>query len=237
MRAASLLPVGVVAAVFSGLASVPASAALVTLCGPNICYEYDNDPAVNAGITLFGAPSLLSMSDVLEFTPTAFSASSSGGPVTTSAVFQFKRIYSIGGEEIASITVAESGDYQILQAGGWVNANLRLQVVDQTNDNPTPGFPEVVAPQFNWNSSTVTGFPLANWSLTGTVTPAASFDDLATVVDLQIQNMLQAFAPAGGFSYIQKKLTLTTAVVPVPAAVWLFGSGLALLGWLRRRPS
>jgi hypothetical protein len=26
-----------------------------------------------------------------------------------------------------------------------------------------------------------------------------------------------------------------TTVVPVPAAVWLFGSGLAALGWMRRR--
>jgi hypothetical protein len=29
--------------------------------------------------------------------------------------------------------------------------------------------------------------------------------------------------------------TLDSAVVPVPAAVWLFGSGLGLLGWFRRR--
>ena len=99
MRSVSLLSVGMVAAAFGGLVSAPVSAALVTLCGPNVCYEYDNDPAVNAGITLFGAPSLLGMSDVLEFTPTAFSASSSGGVATTSAVFQFKRIYSIGGGE------------------------------------------------------------------------------------------------------------------------------------------
>ena len=31
--------------------------------------------------------------------------------------------------------------------------------------------------------------------------------------------------------------TLDSAVIPVPAAVWLFGSGLGLLGWFRRRNS
>jgi hypothetical protein len=29
--------------------------------------------------------------------------------------------------------------------------------------------------------------------------------------------------------------TVTEAVVPVPAAAWLFGSALGLLGWVRRR--
>ena len=33
---------------------------------------------------------------------------------------------------------------------------------------------------------------------------------------------------AGGYVY-------TITVVPVPAAAWLFGSALALLGWLKRR--
>jgi hypothetical protein len=28
---------------------------------------------------------------------------------------------------------------------------------------------------------------------------------------------------------------VTVNVVPIPAAVWLFASGLGLLGWLRRR--
>jgi hypothetical protein len=29
---------------------------------------------------------------------------------------------------------------------------------------------------------------------------------------------------------------INATVVPVPAAVWLFGSALAGLGWLRRKP-
>jgi hypothetical protein len=96
----------------------------------------------------------------------------------------------------------------------------------------------VTAPQFNWNTSTPTGFSLVNWSLTGTVTPAALFSDLATDIDFSIQNTLQAFAASPDYALVQKKLSLTiTAVstVPVPAAVWLFGSGLGLLGLLRRR--
>lgn len=214
----------------------PAFAVPVTLCGPTICYEFDNDPGVNAGISLFGSPSLLGGSDTLEFTPGAFTAASSGGMVTTSAVFQFSRVWSIGGAEIASITVAESGDYQILSSGS-VNANLWLQVVDQVNDNGLPGFPEFVQQLSNWNTSAPTGFAFAPWSLSDTVAPAALFSDLASIVDLQIQNVLQAYvAPgSGGYAYIQKKLTLTTSVVPVPASVWLFAGALGLLGGLRRR--
>lgn len=233
----------------------PAQAALVTLCGPTICYEYDNNPVNNAGITLFGSPTLLGGSDTLKFTPTSFNADSDPGTVaipgpTVSAVFQFTRVYTTNGGEIASISVTESGDYQIIDGGastGFVNVNMRLQSVDNVNNNPTTGFPEVVNPLFNWNTTTPTGLALANWSLTGTITPAATFADLANDVDLQIQNTLQACSSlipsqctAGSgtdYAFIAKKLTLTatSTVVPVPATAWLFGSALGLLGWVRRR--
>lgn len=227
------------AAVAGALAApVPASAAIVSLCGPNICYEYDNNPGVNAGITLFGAPTLLSGSDTLEFTPTAFSASAVNGAIqTTTATFQFSRVYSIAGAEIVSFTVNESGDYRIIN-GGTVSASLRLQSVDKVNNGLGGSFPEVTvsSPIPNWNTSTPTGLVFQNWSLSASLTPAAAFQDLASVVDLQIQNTLDAFTFASGQqAFIQKKLTLVTSVVPVPAAVWLFGSALAGIGFLRRR--
>lgn len=231
-------PLAVMAAL-AALAPLPASAALVQLCGPSICYEYDNNPGVNAGITLFGAPTLLGGSDTLEFTPTSFDATAAGagGYDNTVAIFQFTRVWTTNGGEVASITVSESGDYQILN-GGTVNVNLRLQVVDKANDDGLPPFPEVLNPIVNWNTSTPTGLTAQNWSLSSTVNPAAAFTDLATVVDLQIQNQLQAFTYASGdFAHIFKKLTLTTTttVVPLPAAAWLFMPALGLLGLCRRR--
>ncbi|MBM4221411.1 MAG: hypothetical protein FJ170_05625 [Gammaproteobacteria bacterium] len=227
-------------AIAASFIAMPAQAVPVTLCGTSICYEYDNSVGVNPGIALYGTPTLLS-GNTLSFVPTNFNADSDYGssiPTPTSvAVFKFSRVYTTDGGEVASITVNESGDYQIIGAGA-VNANMRLQSVDNVGDGaPTPGFAESTAPQFNWNTSTATGFSLANWSLTGTITPAALFSDLATDVDFSIQNTLQAFAASGNYAFIQKKLALTvtaTFTVPVPGAVWLFGSALGMFGFMRR---
>lgn len=228
-------------AIAAGFAASPAQAVPVTLCGTSICYEYDNNAGVNPGIALYGAPTLLS-GNTLSFVPTNFNADSDyGSPIptpTSVAVFKFTRVYTTNGGEVASITVTESGDYQIIGAGA-VNANMRLQSVDNVDDGAaTPGFAESTAPQFNWNTSTPTGFALANWSLTGVITPAALFSDLATDVDFSIQNTLQAFATSGNYAFIQKKLSLTVtaaSTVPVPAAVWLFGSALGVFGFMRRK--
>lgn len=221
-----------------------ALAAPVTLCGPNVCYEYDNNPAINAGITLFGAPTLLIGSDTLAFTPTAFSASATNGAiVTTTATFQFSRVYSTNGAEIVDITVNEDGDYRIL-GGGTVSASIRLQSLDIVN-NGGGGFPQVAItnPNPSFTASTPTGTfaapgSFANWNLSASLSPAAAFQDLATEVNFQIQNTLSAFTfGSPQLAFIQKKLTITTTLVPVPAAVWLLGSALAGVGFLRRRPA
>ena len=46
------------------------------------------------------------------------------------------------------------------------------------------------------------------------------------------------FVAAGGGFVAERYIisgTLTGTVVPIPAAVWLFGSGLGLLGWMKRK--
>jgi hypothetical protein len=233
------------------LSGMPSQAALVTLCGNTICYEYNDDPGVNAGITLYGSPTLLANSDTLKFAPTAFEADSDPGTPaiptpTETATFLFNRVYAKNGtDEIGTIEVSEDGDYQIL-GDASVSANLRVQVIDIVDDPPvtTPGFPETIVDNQLFSSSTPTGLAFQQWSLGSMVSPATVFTDLASNVELSIQNTLQAFSGSeGGYAYIAKKLLLTVSAatpptnteVPVPAAAWLFASGLGAMGWFRRR--
>jgi hypothetical protein len=44
---------------------------------------------------------------------------------------------------------------------------------------------------------------------------------------------IDAGTPGTGTQFAMDNFTYS--VVPIPAAVWLFGSGLGLLGWIRRR--
>jgi hypothetical protein len=46
-------------------------------------------------------------------------------------------------------------------------------------------------------------------------------------------SLSNSFSGDFGRNFISRGIAVTT--VPVPAAVWLFGSGLGLLGWIRRR--
>lgn len=226
------------------LSGIQVQAATLQLCGPAICYEFDDNAAGgNPGVALYGLPVLLGNSDTLKFSPSSFDADSDpGSAIPTpgeSATFVFSRIFTRFGGEVGTISIAEDGDYQII-GDASVSANLIVRINDLVDDGPGYGlpFPEQLIDSQLFSTSVATGGPFANWSLASTLSPAAVFSDLATSVDLSIENHLMATAGvSGGYAYIAKKLLLTVSavVVPLPAAFWLSASALGLLAGLRRR--
>jgi hypothetical protein len=218
-------------------AQTASAVTLDTLCGPTICYEYDQD---QVAVDIFGLPTLVG--DALRFLPPSFRAQSDDGGLlnngftdTATGNFIFSDVYTVSGKDIYSITVYEAGDYEITN-GDWVSADLYL-LINNNND------------VFDSTSSTVSfdaagdSGGLQRWQLSNTIKPLEDPGDIlpfpwssSSSMTLNIQDTLQAYTDANGESaWIQKKVTLVVSEVPVPAAVWMFGSGLGLLGFLRRR--
>lgn len=213
----------------------PAQAALVApQCGPTICYVWDDE---QLAIDSLGDPMIAG--DQAFFTPANFRAESANGTPAIdieSANFIFSKIYSHDGSEaegsgleIGLITVEESGDYRI-DGGDSVDVTLRLQATNLASAEMTT-VTEIFA------ATADTGGLSPEWELMAMIDPTVSFVEFANRINLGVQNTLTASTDADGeFAFIQKKFVLTVStVVPVPAAVWLFASGLGLLGWLRRR--
>ena len=80
---------------------------------------------------------------------------------------------------------------------------------------------------------------LQTFLTSASLSPGALFESNPWDVLVSIQNTLTAYTDANGEkAWIQKKLSFVAsevAIVPVPAAVWLFGSSLLGLGVLRKK--
>ncbi|MDG2154839.1 MAG: VPLPA-CTERM sorting domain-containing protein [Gammaproteobacteria bacterium] len=225
-------------ALFS-LVSSNANAATVTDCGTDVCFTYDNS-------TRFGTANVVQ--NAIFFTPSNFKIRSrnSNGTRSRTATLNIT-IETINPEfSMSQFFLEEQGDYKLDGESTSVSADGMLAVTSGSKtctNTVNPLFPSMPCRSSNLFSSPdllVQG-ALSDWS-------ASSFIDLAddpdwgsdTSVVMTLQNNLYASSFAfGEIALIQKKFAgvgiRVMPEVPVPAAVWLMGSALGVLGMIRRR--
>lgn len=207
------------------VASSTASAALITQYGDNVSYTYDDSTAYGTGSVI---------DDTIFFTPLAFSAESLNGlgDDFNSANLNIDVSATTSGYSMSSFTLYEDGDYILDGGGASVNANGFFRATSLTTSCGLPPCQDEVL--FNAGTFADTGGNNALWDMGGSLDLSWGSD---TSVRLTIQNNLTAETlESGELAFIQKKFSVTIPQVPVPAAVWLFGSGIiGLVGLARRK--
>jgi hypothetical protein len=204
--------------------------------GTSVCFVYDPndiDPK-------YGTPSV--SGDTIFVTPTSFLAESNNtdGNVTTTGTGTIQ-IIAKSGYVLDGINFGEVGDYRMTAGAESVDVDPFLRVFEW-GAVPTLGAEETLFVPVT-GDLTIKDDNLHNWSASGGFDLTTSTWDDINRVGLTLQNTLSAVSLVDGEgALIQKKAigssvdVTTSTVVPVPAAVWLFGSGLlGLVGVARRR--
>jgi len=215
-----------------GVSTQSAQADIVHLEGTTVDFYYDT-----AGVNpLFGA--IYVSGDTIFATPTSFSASASGGLTDITSATGTIQVIAKTGFNLSGVTVSEGGDYSVSNSTSSVDVGASLRLFDWAT--PLPGGTEE-----NTNLTLASAFvndgTLRGWSASGGFDMTTPTWDGISNVGLRLTNVLTATSVDGGTAYIDKSIvggigfTFET-VVPVPAAVWLFGSGLiGLFGFARRK--
>lgn len=168
--------------------------------------------------------------DSISFAPSlfAFAFANSGNPSggVTGSIAQGGvqlQITALGNNRITSVTYTEGGEYTITGPSGLVVATGFVRV-----GGAETGF----VPFVGSGTTTTTSWP--------DISVTASLPSVQSVL-VDVSNILVAYVsnPLSNDSAAIEKLTagieVTTQVVPIPPAVWLFGSALLGVGMLRRR--
>lgn len=242
------------ACILAGLTALPAVQAYAfTAMSNNVTVTFDDlDNQLFGNATVSGSGN----TTTITFFPDQFAVQSANGEGVVS-IFDILNITidAKPGFEITDLTLAETGDYQLSadfgSSGNAPQVNARgLWAITSNTKIDTNGNGDLPA-GFNFrkgnlfDTGTLTGQTNSSaWSISETV-------DLSSVtgwgtdtsVTATLENHISAWTfDSGELANIAKKfggvtIDVTTAptVVPVPAAVWLFGSGLIGLVAIARR--
>jgi hypothetical protein len=211
---------------------------LVALEGATVCFVYDPaniDP-------LFGT--LSASGDNIFATPTDFKALSENGAgsVTISGAGTVQ-VVAKPGYVLDAINVGEIGDYRMSAGGTSVDVDGWLRVFDWFDPVPVFGTEETTNLTI-FGDLTIQDNNFHDWSASGGFDLSTPLWNGRDHVGLTLQNTLNAISGADQESaLIQKKavgsgvsVSVFTSPIPVPAAFWLFASGLVgMIGVARRR--
>lgn len=219
-----------------GLAGACAHAAIVSIDGDDVTFTYDD-------ATLFGEAMVIGNN--IFFQPTDFLAESLNGEGTVTAnetlTVNVKVKPESSGFKLTEFLLAEQGDYKLSGAGSEVDVSGLFKATSQTKlcGLILPCTDQEI---FTAGPLTVSGGVLTEWDVMADINLADTSGWVSdTEVNLTLENLLTATTVSDpSQAFVQKKLggigVIINPVVPVPASVWLFGSALGFLGWLRRRP-
>jgi hypothetical protein len=239
----------VLAATVAGIISTfggNASAAPVVLDGDGFSAIYDD-----AIVSLFGTPTLSGDGKTILFSPLSFKATASGtqGAVFANSNTQFDIILD-NNQKLTGVSLIENGDYRLVNRDGDpapavdVSGELRLTNLYTGTDTNIVNF---TAGTLSTVCTSLNGCGLTPWATTASIgAPDAWVDNLGNPVDVRVrlQNDLTAESyQVRDIAEIEKKHASQTVaitphldtVVPVPGAVWLFGSAMAGFIGLRRK--
>ena len=213
------------------LATSSANAAIVTQFGSNVKFTYDDS-------TLFGTGTVVG--NAIFFTPDNFEAESlnGAGPVVVSDSIDIL-IESTSAEfSLAQFGLGESGDYISAGTGASVSSEADFTI---TSTSALCGG-SLCSATDNYNAGTLgsTGGGLAFWNLGGLIDirDTTGWDSDAAVTVTLMNSLMADSTSSGETAFIQKKNgAIGIQVIPVPAAVWLFLSGLLGVIGVGRRNS
>ncbi|MES0328004.1 MAG: VPLPA-CTERM sorting domain-containing protein [Gammaproteobacteria bacterium] len=206
--------------------------------GNTVIFKY---AGTTSSIGLFGTVEVIGDS-IVSF-PTDFRAESVDGEGTALLSDNGTvQVIAKSGYQIDGVNIKEIGDYLMTGAGSTVDVDGWSKIYDwnnilfgesvQQNLDITGDLTIIDSSTHTWDAATSFDLTGSNW-------------DGINHIGLQLQNNLSAYTSADGdIAWIEKKITggsidfsVATTVIPVPAAVWLFGSGLLGLAGMARRKS